>query len=383
MAEGNSSDHPSAIAVRLIPLPVYETDNRLFMIDKQTYHLGPLTLQLVTTDQAQQQQVAAAWRQLFRVEPGAAPGFTGPTLRLDLVTTALSVAPDAPPPPGMSTQGPIEVLAAANGLCCRCGATLFQIDAVEPCAVGYVAADFWDSSLVVQRSFWQTLFFLLVRRTGRTFLHANALYPAVQGPATGLLLVGDCGSGKTSLTLSLLTAGWRYVTDDTVLLQLDEAAGMAPSWQGHSIQAHAVRRGFACTETTVVQWPWLAALARDGVVLNRHKRLVDPDPLYPDRFAPVCAPRVLCFPRIRQSERSQVQPLTRLQSFQALLGQPRNGLVTEPAFTPTLLTLFQALVAQCAGYELELGSDVFREPARVSTLLAELLPSSSLEGATQ
>lgn len=353
------------------------------MNDQQTYSLGPLTLQLVTADQAQQQQVATAWRQLFRIEPGAAPGVTGPMLHLHLVATVLSVASSAPPPSGVSTQGPIEVLPAADGVYCRCGTTLFQIDAVEPCAVGYVAADFWDSSLVVQRSFWQTLFFLLVRRTGRTFLHANALYTDVQGPAAGLLLVGDCGSGKTSLTLSLLTAGWRYVTDDTVLLQLDEVAGMAPSRQGNSIQAHAVRRGFACTDTTLAQWPWLAALARDGVVLNRHKRLVDPDQLYPDRFAPVCAPRVLCFPRIRQIERSQARPLTRMQSFQALLGQPRNGLIAEPAFTPTLLTIFQALVEQCTSYELELGGDVFREPARISTLLAELLSLSCLEGATR
>ena len=383
MADGNSRDHPSAIAVRLIPLPVYDIDNRLFMIDKQTYHLGPLTLQLVTTDQAQQQQVAAAWRQLFRVEPGAAPGFTAPTLRLDLVTTPLSVAPDAAPPPGMSTQGPIDVLSVANGFYCRCGATLFQINAVQPHAIGHVAADFWDSSLVVQRSFWQTLFFLLVRRTGCTFLHANALYPATGEPSTGVLLVGDCGSGKTSLTLSLLSAGWRYVTDDTVLLQRSEPVDTASSRKVNLIQAHAVRRGFACTDTTLVQWPWLAALARDGVALNQHKKLVDPDPLYPGRFAPVCAPRLLCFPRIRPIDQSQVRPLTRTQSFQALLEQPRNGLITEPAFTPTLLTLFQAVVEQCAGYELEQGRDVFREPARVSTLLAELLPPSSLEAATQ
>lgn len=341
------------------------------MIDTQLYRLGPLTLQLVASDQAQQQQVAAAWRHLFRIVPGAAPVFPGTRLRLHLVTTALPTASALTTRPVVSAQGAIEVWPEVSGLYCCCGATHFQIDAVQPHAVGYVAADFWDYALVVQRSFWQTLFFLLVRRARCTFLHANALYPAAWGADAGVLLVGDCGSGKTSLTLSLITAGWRYITDDTVLLQLNEPV--------NSIQAHAVRRGFACTEQTLAQWPWLAALVADGMALNRQKTLVDPDPLYPASFAPACAPRVLCFPHISRMAQSQVRPLTRTQSFTALLGQPHNGLLSEPTFTGALFTLFRGLVEQTESYRLDLGWDVFSEPAQVSALLLALLPTSALE----
>jgi len=348
------------------------------MCNQQSYRLGALTLQLITADQLQQAQVAAAWQHLFRIAPGAAPDAPAATLRLHLVAPPLPAAA-APPPFTPPAQGPIAVWPVAGGLCCRCGATAFQIDAGQPHAVGYMADDFWEFPLLVQRTFWQTLFFLLVRRTGCTFLHANTLYPADLGPAAGVLLVGDCGSGKTSLTLSLLSAGWHYVTDDTVLLQLSEPADPTPARQGNAIWAHAVRRGFACTTTTVAQWPWLAALAKQGVALNRQKVLIDPDALYPTGFAPRCTPRVLCFPQICHTAQSQVRPLTPTQSFQALLGQPRNGLLSEPAFTPTLLTHFQALVEQCASYELALGRDVFDAPAQVSALLLDLLPTPGLE----
>lgn len=349
---------------------------QLFMCNQQSYHLGPLTLQLVTPDQAQQAQVAAAWQHLFRITLGAAPTAAA-ALRLQLVATPLPAAA-APPPLTPPAQGPIAVWPVAGDLTCRCGATLFQIDAGQPHAVGHVAADFWDFSLIVQRTFWQTLFFLLVRRTGCAFLHANALYPALGGPAAGVLLVGDCGSGKTTLTLSLLSAGWRYVTDDTVLLQLSTPTDVPPPGHDNAIRAYAVRRGFACTTTTMAQWPWLAALATQGVALHRHKVLIDPDALYPARFAPRCTPRLLCFPQICHTAQSQVRPLTPTQSFNALLGQPRNGLVAEPAFTPALLAHFRALVEQCASYELALGRDVFHDPAYVSALLLDL-PVPALE----
>lgn len=347
------------------------------MIDKRFYRLGPLTLQLVTSAQAQQQRVVATWRHLFRIEPVTLGAATSTLLGVHLLTTPLPEP--SPLSPAMPGAGPIAIGTTATGLCCSCGATRFQIDAVQPHAIGYVAADFWDLALVVQRSFWQTLFFLLVRRTGCTFLHANALYPAAQGSAAGVLLVGDCGSGKTSLTLSLMAAGWHYVTDDTVLLQRTDPVDPTSAQPVHAMQAHAVRRGFACTQETLARWPWLAALAAQGTALNRQKVLLDPDPLYPASFAPICAPRLLCFPQIRHTAQSQIHPLTPTQSFRALLTQPRNGLIAEPAFTPALLAHFHALVEQCASYELALGWDVFHEPAQLSALLLACLSTSAPE----
>ncbi|MFN8488223.1 MAG: hypothetical protein U0350_11560 [Caldilineaceae bacterium] len=345
---------------------------------KQTYRLGPLNIELTTIDQAQHQQIMTGWRHLFRIDLAASPTPTEQTIYLRLEPTAAAMGATALSPQSLlSTQGVIQIGQTANGLQCCCGATMFQIDPVQPQAVGYVAADFWNYALVEQRSFWQTLFFLLVRRTGCALLHANALYPEALGPEAGVLFVGDCGSGKTSLTLSLITAGWRYVTDDTVLLQPSKPVDAPPAGPVRSLQAYAVRRGFACTEQTVAQWPWLAALATSGAALNRQKTLIDLDSRYTTSFAPICSPRALFFPRRNGAAQSQMHALTRTQSFTALLGQSHNGLLVEPAFTPPLLTLFHALVEQTCSYQLDLGWDVFTAPAQVSALLTSVLPTGS------
>jgi len=60
--------------------------------------------------------------------------------------------------------------------------------------------------------------FEALRFHGLYFLHAAAL----KGPdGIGYLIVGNAGSGKTSLTLSLINAGFKFLSDDTVFLNLN------------------------------------------------------------------------------------------------------------------------------------------------------------------
>ena len=383
------------------------TTNQHFLTPMYTqpYRFGPLTLQVQTATPAQQQQLVASWQQLFRIEPlptltaGAATG--EPTIGLTLWPTPLPTPVDALPTSQLLTSfGHVQVWQTAQGWHYTCGRTHIQIEAGQAQAVGYLAADFGDYLLAEQRGFWQSIFFVLARRAGCYFLHANALCPppterAATGPDTGVLLVGDCGAGKTTLSLSLIKAGWRYVGDDSVMLQMvDNAAGtpagkgpdqfpdtelsVAPSRQV-GVAVHAVRRGFACTAQTAARWPWLAPLLANGPALDGRKTLVDLDHLDPTSFVPACWPRLLLFPRISGAAQSQVTPLTRTQSFTALLGQPNNGLLMEPTLTPALLSLFQTLVAQTYGYQLDLGWDVFTQPAQVSALLLRALPTPSPE----
>ncbi len=369
----------------------------------QTYRFSPLTVQVQSATLAQHQQLAACWQQLFRIAP-ADPNLPAMTVTdgagtRDGATIGVTLwpAPRQAKMPPLSANalvasfGHVQIWQTDQGWHYTCGRTHLQIEAGLAQAVGYLAADFGNYLLAEQRGFWQSIFFVLARRAGCYFLHANALCPppatrASAGPAPGVLFVGDCGAGKTTVSLSLIKAGWRYVSDDSVMLQMVDAGAATPSRKGPhlvpyreidlapsgkvgAIAAHAVRRGFACTQQTAARWPWLAALLAGGPLLDGRKTLIDLDRLDPTSFVPCCRPRLLLFPRISGAAQSQVTPLTPAQSFSALLGQPHNGLLMEPTLTPALLTLFQALVAQTCGYQLDLGWDVFTEPAQVSTLL--------------
>lgn len=319
--------------------------------------MGPLTFEIQTETAAQQAQLAACWTQLFRMTPADATGEAA-KLSLALATSAMA-SPTLFAEPPAAHFGDTAIWATEQGFHIAHGSHWITLS--QGHGAGAIGAHFWKEPIVLQRDFWQRIFFLLSRSANCHLLHANALLPPDPVVSTGVLLVGDCGSGKTTLTMSLLAAGWRYVTDDSVLLQ-PTAAG---------VMAHAVRRGFAATQQTAAAWPWLQPALAAGVPLNRWKMLVDLDPLYPTRYVRCCRPGLILFPTIADATQSTLLPLKRLECFTTLIGQPRSGLLVEPATTPALLALYQTLAEQCRGYQLAAGMDVFQEPARVSALLLQ------------
>lgn len=328
-----------------------------------SYQLGPLSLQVDSDEEGLQQQLASSWQRLLRVEPVAA--VTTPVLTFTLTARPAASPLDAAPQVPLATVrfGAMTIVRLATGFVLTHAASWLQV--TDRQVTGYLAAAFWTRPLVEQRDFWQRLFFLLVHRVGCHLLHANALLPppAVARDHRGILLVGNCGAGKTTLTLSLLTAGWRYVADDSVLLQ--QAAAQ--------VTGYALRRGFACTDRTATAWPWLDAQWRTGARLNRRKRLIDLTDLEPERYVPWCQPAVLYFPRISAAPVSRVTALTALQSLTALVGQTSSGLLVEPAATPAIMQLYQHLATHCGAYELDAGQDVLAHPAQVSDLLLRTL----------
>lgn len=321
------------------------------------YRLGPLTLQIQTETAAQQAHLAACWAQLFRMTPVASADGAA-ELSLTLATSAIASPMIFAKPPAVRF-GETAIWATEQGFHIEYDAHWVTLH--QGHGTGTIGAPFWEEPIVLQRDFWQRIFFLLSRSANCHMLHANALLPPDPAATGGVLLVGDCGSGKTTLTMSLLAAGWRYVTDDSVLLQSTAAGAMG----------HAVRRGFAATQQTVAAWPWLAPALATGIELNRWKTLVDLDGLFTGRYVPDCRPGFIVFPTIANAPQSTLHPLSTMETFTTLIGQPRSGLLVEQAAAPQLLKLYQTLAGQCRGYQLSSGIDVFQEPARVSELLLQ------------
>lgn len=331
-----------------------------------SYHtLGPFTLQLISTDNHPQIEVARCWPQLFQIRP-TLYGDADRTFLLDL--TAEFEIPVSSLDHLVEEKVPFANGAIGQGNGCtwlRAGESLLVIQPAQARAraVGRIAPDFWDLPLVAQRDFFQRLFFLLARHLGSYMLHANALYTLAGGAEAGLLLVGDCGVGKTTLSLSLIRAGWGYVGDDSVLLDGSSAG---------TVSAYGVRRGFACTQESAAQWPDWEDLMAAGIPLNPHKRLLDLDKRYPGRAAARCRPRVLLFPTVTGQAHTTLCALDETQTFLRLLERTGAGILLEPETTPALLALFTRLVEQTHAYHLSLGRDVYTEPTRVADLLESL-----------
>lgn len=329
---------------------------------QQRYKFGPTTI-VVTADTSQSlAQVDALWQQLFQVQPITTP--EGNPLRLRLTTIASS-APQAAME--LFRYGAIQVRQAGEHFHLTCGDSWLDIAVAQMSATACIGADFADYGLAEQREFFQLLFILLLRRQGYYVLHANAVLPPQplpHDPQAGVLLIGDCGAGKTTLTLSLLQAGWHCVGDDLVIL--------APGQAG-TVAAHGLRRGFSCTPQTALAFPALQSLLEEGQDLVRSKKFVLAETLYPAQFTSHCIPRLLLFPTIASCAQSQVIALAASDAMHHLLSQPRAGILVDLPTVAGHLQTYGKLVSQAAHGEFLAGQDVLATPMTVSDSLRQRL----------
>jgi hypothetical protein len=153
----------------------------------------------------------------------------------------------------------------------------------------------------------------------------------VEKDGRGLLLPGRSGSGKTSLALSLSQAGWRYVTDDVVPVDLQTASVMTFP-RPANIKDLSVVPGF---EETWADMPWLP----------HPPGLLPPDVL-PVTDRPTIAPAWIVFPRFG-GEPEGLDALTPGQAA-ALLGDFVRAI--DPSIVKTLVRLAGAADAAKATY---------------------------------
>jgi len=327
---------------------------------QRNYSIGPVIVRLTCDNHRQFTKLTELWQILFQMRAEETAEQSS-TLAFHFAERPANATPLA-----TATElwhyGRLHLWESAASFYLTCGAATLTIARGQAKAEGSLSPDFWACAVVEQREFFQLAFFLLLRQYGIYLLHTNGLVPPAYNATDGLLLIGDCGAGKTTLTLSLLTAGWRCVGDDQLMLQ---------SRAAQFVKAYGLRRGFSCTEQTATAFPMLA-LAQTGPKLNREKTLLDLETSYPERFVSHCIPRILLFPQIVQTTSSRLVPLDATQTMLALLGQPRTGILVDPPTVRGHLDLLKALVQQAHGYQIALGSDVLDQPVRVSELLTNL-----------
>ncbi|MCX6047602.1 MAG: hypothetical protein NT075_21090 [Chloroflexi bacterium] len=329
---------------------------------QKNYTIGPVTVGLACTNEQQLTQLDALWQTLFHTMP--APVAAPPAIQFqfnhvwDRVMYPLTAE--------LFRQPHRRLWQTPMGFHLTCGDTWLALDVVHLKATGMLASSFADNPLVEQREFFQLAFLLLLRRHNVHLLSANGIVSPKGAPAVGMLLVGDGAVGKTTLSISLLAAGWRYVADEQLMLQ---------SNQTPTVVAYALRRGFACTPQTVSAFPRLAD-ACVGSVSDPKKKLYHLETIYPDCFVGHCIPHVILFPQLTPTASSWLVPLDAKQTMSALLHQLRSDSIVDSPTVMGQLVLLKALARQTRGYQIHLGRDVLAQPARVGELLLTICQAS-------
>ena len=200
-----------------------------------------------------------------------------------------------------------------------------------------------------------------LRRCGLFELHGAGLVEPESG--AGVLVVGPSGSGKSTLATQLVGAGWRYLSDDSLLLHA----------RGAQIEARGLRRQFAVTEPTVAAGVLGGFEDRlsDPAPFDPLKRRFEPQELFPDRFADACAPRSIFFPTVTNEQASNARRLSQAETMRQLLRVCPWACYDKPAAAAHLGVL-AGLARQAAGFELRAGTDLLRDAAHASRYVREL-----------
>jgi hypothetical protein len=176
----------------------------------------------------------------------------------------------------------------------------------------------------------------------------------------GLLLVGASGSGKSTLAIGLIRAGWRYLSDDAVLLRHGS--------QG--VEALACRRSFYVDARRFADYSDLSLGDEAPDSNGGRRRKVGINEFYPEQYVLRCLPRVVIFPRIKRRDQSTLKPSDSVRALGFLLAQSAPQLFDRSTMAGHL-ELLKALLQQTETYELDSGTDLYREPATLVDLIKE------------
>ncbi|HEX8131612.1 MAG TPA: hypothetical protein VF527_21125 [Pyrinomonadaceae bacterium] len=199
-----------------------------------------------------------------------------------------------------------------------------------------------------------------LRRGGLYVLHAAGVVEPRTG--TGIVVVGNSNSGKSSLTIRLAGAGWRYLSDD--MLVLAEADGAVAAW--------ALRRIFSVSSASLANSGLSELDAALGAPVNSDptKRKLEPSITFPDGFVESCRPRVLLFPTLTGEATSRVEKLSSGQAMTQLIRQCPWASYDAGSAREHLRVL-GLLSKQSISYKLFAGLDLLED----STLAPRLLTS--------
>ncbi|MDB4916025.1 MAG: hypothetical protein JWM95_3669 [Gemmatimonadetes bacterium] len=182
----------------------------------------------------------------------------------------------------------------------------------------------------------------LLGRMGAALAHAGAV---ADDAGNAWLFVGDSHSGKTTTCVALTDAGWRFLTDDQVVLRMMDGVLVAEGWPR---RAH-LNAGY--DESRILG-------VRDSVDLRER---------WSDRWCRWAPLRAVVLPRVNAHAATSTQPAAGASVMAALIRQS-PWLLADKVAAPQVLALLER-AAHLTAMTLELGSDTYGKGGLLGSLL--------------
>ena len=186
----------------------------------------------------------------------------------------------------------------------------------------------------------------VLRRCNLFEIHAAGVVAPDSGRTT--LIVGPSGSGKSTLSLTLIKAGWNYLSDDELLLE--EVAG--------EVQARGFRRFFAVSPSLrVASNPSSLGNCIEPEREANRKTCFEPSTIYPVRALTSSKPDRLLFLELNRANTSSLTELSSIESVSRLI-RACPWATYDRAVAKNYLSVISRLGRQTTAFELKAGSDL-------------------------
>jgi GT2 family glycosyltransferase len=204
----------------------------------------------------------------------------------------------------------------------------------------------------------RTLFHWWMEQNGGQLLHAAA----VGTEDAALLITGKGGVGKSSVALSCLEAGMRYVADDYLVVRLDPEPRVFSLYSTAKLDPEQTR-----------QFPWLSPFVANEGSGADEKAVLRLFPEFTEQIARSLPLKAIATPRFvprpgTSFAATEAVRLERAAAFTTMSQLPHAGRTTH--------RFIKRLVAELPGLELRLGHELQRIPGAIRELLRQ--PSDEL-----
>lgn len=210
-----------------------------------------------------------------------------------------------------------------------------------------------DMAPDIRNSFVHFAMTELLKRRGIFTFHATAL----ESQGSGVLIPGFSGRGKTTSFLSLLRAGYRYLSDDHPFFRVTDS--------GVELLPYPLK--INVTDQTISFFPELRNAPLSVLRAGIPKRYFYAEDLYPNPLGQPCTPAIILFPSVVDAPYSCLEPLSKKLALEMIL--PHSLLVYEPEVAREEFKALARLIQQTDCYRLHFGRDVVDLPWLITPLL--------------
>ncbi len=236
--------------------------------------------------------------------------------------------------------------------------SVFQIPSDSQEAHAWLDPAFFAAPLERRSEFWSFGLLKMIRPLGYFTLHGAGL---IAPDGDGVLVIGPSGSGKSTLALGLIRHGWRYLSDDGLLLHSFN----------DQVQALALRKHFYVDSSTISK---NNDLPLDEEIADRtggHKRRVCFEKtLFGRQHSSCCVPRTLIRTRIVHEAHSSLVPLSQAVVVKELL-EGSGPQLFDRTTMPQQFQILNDLAGQSRCFELRAGGDILDDASVITRLLIE------------